>query len=111
MAAHQLQAYFLGQRNRFELPLKPAGTDFQKRVWDAVLQIPYGQVRSYAQIAHSIGKPGAARAVGAACGKNPVWILIPCHRVVGKNGTDTGYAGGLPMKRALLELEQPRAAT
>lgn len=105
-AADQLREYFSGQRTRFDLLLNPTGTPFQQRVWDAIRQIPYGQTRSYSQIAAQIGNPGAARAVGMACHKNPIWILIPCHRVVGSNGAVTGYAGGLPMKRFLLELEQ-----
>ena len=83
------------------------GTDFQKSVWHALQQIPYAQVRTYGQIAQALGRPGAARAVGQACNRNPLWIVIPCHRVIGDNHTLTGYAGGLDKKRALLTLEQP----
>lgn len=105
-AMAQLDEYFRGQRSRFDLPFLLIGTEFQKSVWNYLIQIPYGQVRSYGQIAAAIGNPKAARAVGSACNRNPLWILIPCHRVVGKNGSLTGYAGGLSMKQALLELEQ-----
>lgn len=87
--------------------MKPAGTPFQLAVWNQLLQIPYGETRTYGQIAAAIGKPGAARAVGMACNRNPLWIAIPCHRVVGSNHALTGYAGGLDMKQALLTLEQP----
>lgn len=104
--ATQLQEYFSGARKCFDLPLAPKGTPFQKLVWQELCRIPYGQTRTYGEIAAAIGKPGAARAVGMACNKNPIWLLIPCHRVVGKSGSLTGYAGGLPMKQALLELEQ-----
>lgn len=105
-AMAQLDEYFRGCRTRFELPFQLTGTEFQKSVWNYLIQIPYGQVRNYGQIAAAIGNPKAARAVGSACNRNPLWILIPCHRVVGKNGSLTGYAGGLSMKQALLELEQ-----
>ena len=105
-AAHQLAEYFAGTRKNFDLPLKPDGTPFQLSVWQALGQIPYGETRTYGQIAAAIGKPHAARAVGMACNKNPLWILIPCHRVIGSNQKLTGYAGGLDMKRALLELEK-----
>ena len=103
----QLQEYFLGKRYSFDFPMAPAGTPFQLSVWNQLLQIPYGQTRTYGQIAAAIGKPGAARAVGMACNRNPLWIVIPCHRVIGANHTLTGYAGGLDKKRALLTLEQP----
>ena len=103
----QLQEYFLGKRSSFDFPMKPAGTPFQLAVWNQLLQIPYGETRTYGQIAAAIGKPGAARAVGMACNRNPLWIAIPCHRVVGSNHALTGYAGGLDMKQALLTLEQP----
>ena len=82
------------------------GTDFQKSVWHALQQIPYAQVRTYGQIAQALGRPGAARAVGQACNRNPLWIVIPCHRVIGKNSALTGYAGGIALKQELLELEQ-----
>ena len=109
LAAAQLREYFEGKRTVFDLPLAPEGTEFQRRVWDALLRIPRGETRSYGQIAAAIGKPGASRAVGQACNKNPIWIVIPCHRVVGKNSALTGYAGGLDMKQALLGLEQKTA--
>ena len=102
----QLQAYFLGQCTHFDLPILLKGTDFQLAVWNNILQIPYGETRTYGQIAASIGKPHAARAVGQAANRNPCWIVVPCHRVVGQNNQLTGYAGGLDMKRALLALEQ-----
>lgn len=104
--AAELQEYFDGKRTHFTFPLCLDGTDFQKAVWQALLGIPYGQTRTYGQIAAAIGKPSAARAVGMACNKNPIWIAIPCHRVLGKNASLTGYAGGLELKRKLLELEQ-----
>lgn len=106
LAAGQLAEYFGGRRQRFTVPIRPAGTDFQRQVWEALLLIPYGQTRSYSQVASSIGRPGAARAVGMANHQNPIAVLIPCHRVVGANGALTGYAAGLPVKRRLLELEQ-----
>lgn len=102
----QLREYLLGVRKTFDLPIKPAGTSFQLAVWHALTEIPYGETRTYGQIAAAIGNPKASRAVGMACNRNPLWIVIPCHRVVGSNGSLTGYEGGLPMKRALLELEQ-----
>jgi methylated-DNA-[protein]-cysteine S-methyltransferase len=104
-AERQLQEYFAGTRTRFELELEFVGTDFQKNVWLALLDIPYGQTRSYAQIAAQIGRPKAVRAVGAANGRNPLSIIAPCHRVVGKSGGLTGYAGGLRAKELLLALE------
>jgi methylated-DNA-[protein]-cysteine S-methyltransferase len=104
-AGEQLLAYFDRQLERFELPLSPGGTAFQRRVWDAVSAIPYGETASYSGIAASIGSPRACRAVGAANGRNPLPIVVPCHRVVGAGGLLTGYGGGLPRKRALLELE------
>ena len=108
----QLDEYFSGRRQSFELPLAPLGTAFQREVWDALRAIPYGETTTYAAIARSIGRPRAVRAVGAANGRNPLSIVVPCHRVIGKDGTLTGYAGGLPSKRRLLELESafPRAA-
>jgi methylated-DNA-[protein]-cysteine S-methyltransferase len=105
----QLEDYFDGKRTSFELALAPLGTDFQRRVWSALAAIPYGTTTTYAAIARSIGEPRAVRAVGAANGKNPISIVVPCHRVVGKDGTLTGYAGGLSSKRALLEIESARA--
>lgn len=106
LAVMQLREYFQGQRREFDLPLHPAGTPFQTAVWEALLAIPYGETRSYGQIAAAIGKPAASRAVGQACNRNPIWIMIPCHRVLGKKHSLTGYAGGLPAKQSLLELEQ-----
>ena len=104
----QLAAYFAGKRTGFEVALRPAGTSFQQRVWDALSEIPYGETRSYGEIARRIGQPGAARAVGLANGRNPIAVVVPCHRVIGANGALTGYAGGLQAKRALLDLEQGR---
>lgn len=106
LAAQQLAEYFEGKRTAFDLPLSPVGTPFQMAVWQALLEIPYGETRSYGEIAAAIGNPKASRAVGMACNRNPIWIVIPCHRVVGSNRALTGYAGGLDMKRVLLELEQ-----
>lgn len=108
-AERQLQAYFAGQKRAFSLPLNPAGTAFQQQVWKALQAIPYGQKRSYAQIATQINRPKAARAVGAASGRNPLSIIIPCHRVVGANGKLTGFAGGLEVKAHLLDFESKRA--
>jgi len=109
-AALQLQRYFAGTLARFELPLDLSGTPFQRSVWQALLRIPAGRTCSYGELAHAIGKPAAARAVGAAVGRNPVTVVVPCHRVLGAGGALTGYAGGVERKRALLELEG-RAAT
>lgn len=105
-AVAQLEAYFRGERTAFDLPLAPVGTAFQGKVWDALQAIPYGEVRSYADIAAAIGSPQACRAVGMANNRNPISIIIPCHRVVGANGSLTGYGGGLDTKIRLLELEQ-----
>ncbi|OWK30187.1 methylated-DNA--[protein]-cysteine S-methyltransferase [Sphingomonas dokdonensis] len=102
----QLEEYFAGTRTAFDLPLDPVGTYFQRDVWRALLTIPYGETRSYADIARAIGRPTATRAVGAANGRNPLPIVTPCHRVIGSNGTLTGFAGGLPNKQLLLALEQ-----
>ena len=102
----QLSEYFQGRRTDFDLPLDFNGTTFQIAVWRALLEIPYGQTRSYGDIARSIGKPGAARAVGMANHENPIAIVIPCHRVVGQNGSLTGYAGGLDLKQRLLSIER-----
>ena len=101
----QLREYFAGTRNQFELELDFAGTDFQKQVWQALLTIPFGETRSYSQIAEQIGNPKAVRAVGAANGRNPISIIAPCHRVVGASGGLTGFAGGLEAKQYLLTLE------
>ena len=101
----ELDAYFLGKLRTFTMPLAPQGTDFQKRAWIALTKIPYGETRSYGQQAHSIGRPAAVRAIGAANGKNPIGIIVPCHRVIGANGSLTGYAGGLHNKEFLLKLE------
>ena len=105
-AERQLSDYFAGERQAFELPLDFAGTDFQRRVWSALLSIPYGETRSYRDIARQIGNPAAVRAVGAANGRNPISIIAPCHRVVGSSGDLTGFAGGLETKAALLALER-----
>lgn len=102
----QLDEYFSGGRKRFDLPVSPQGTPFQRRVWAALLDIPYGETRTYAQIAEAVGKPKASRAVGAASRENPVLVLIPCHRVVGSDGALRGYAGGLDRKGQLLKLER-----
>ena len=107
-AAAQLGEYFQGTRRAFDLDLEPAGTPFQLQVLDALSTIPYGETRSYGEIAAQIGKPGAVRAVGAANGRNPLPIVIPCHRVIGADGSLTGFGGGLDTKRYLLELEAAR---
>jgi len=101
----QLDEYFAGERHHFDLPLAPEGTDFQRTVWHALARIPYGDTCSYAQLANTIGQPSAVRAVGAANGRNPIPIILPCHRVIGADGALTGFGGGLPTKRFLLELE------
>jgi methylated-DNA-[protein]-cysteine S-methyltransferase len=110
----QLKEYFAGTRNEFNLPLEPAGTEFQKKVWQALREIPFGQTRSYLDLAKSIGSVKAVRAVGAANGKNPLSIVVPCHRVLGADGALTGFAGGLEVKAKLLAHEGyiafPRAA-
>lgn len=103
--AAQLAAYFAGERRVFDVPLSPAGTEFQQRVWAALRLIPWGETRTYGEIAAAIGLPRASRAVGGAIHRNPVLILIPCHRVVGKDGKLTGFRAGLAMKRELLERE------
>jgi methylated-DNA-[protein]-cysteine S-methyltransferase len=113
-AVEQLDAYFAGERTEFDLDLDLTGTDFQRRVWAALCTIPYGETRSYGEIATQIGTPGAFRAVGLANGRNPIGIIVPCHRVIGASGSLTGYGGGLDRKRALLDLEhghdEPRLA-
>ncbi|NLT14470.1 MAG: methylated-DNA--[protein]-cysteine S-methyltransferase [Clostridiales bacterium] len=105
-AAEQLDEYFDGRRHEFDLPLYPRGTPFQTSVWSALQDIPYGETRSYKNIASALGKPTACRAVGSANNKNPISIIIPCHRVIGSGGALTGYGGGLDVKQALLELEK-----
>ena len=107
-AEKQLQAYFSGTRRDFDLPLAPVGTPFQRAVWDALCAIPYGETRTYAQLAASVGRPKACRAVGMANNRNPIAILIPCHRVIGADGSLTGYAGGLDAKKTLLALESAK---
>lgn len=104
--AEQLAAYFAGERTEFDLPLSARGTEFQQRVWRALRTIPYGETRSYRDIATAIGAPKAMRAVGLANGRNPISIVVPCHRVVGADGSLTGYGGGLRNKQLLLDLEQ-----
>ena len=102
----QLRAYFAGELENFNLPLAPEGTAFQKKVWDQLCQIPYGETISYGALAKRIGNPNASRAVGLTNGSNPIPIVIPCHRVIGSNGKLTGYGGGLPIKEKLLALEK-----
>lgn len=104
-AIAQLNEYFAGTRTEFDLLLDPTGTDFQRAVWAELLTIPYGETRSYAEVARAIGRPTATRAVGAANGQNPLPIIAPCHRVIGSNGALTGFGGGLPNKILLLDLE------
>ena len=104
----QLAGYFAGDRTEFDLPLVPDGTPFQLRVWEALKQIPYGETRCYGDLAKQLGRAGAARAVGAANGRNPISIVVPCHRVVGAGGALTGYAGGVVVKRTLLDHERRR---
>lgn len=104
-AAKEIEEYLAGARTSFDLPLKPEGTPFQKRVWEALLTIPYGETRSYKDMAVLAGSPKGFRAVGMANNHNPIPILIPCHRVIGADGSMTGYGGGLPIKRKLLETE------
>jgi methylated-DNA-[protein]-cysteine S-methyltransferase len=107
-ATRQLDAYFSKRLRRFDLPLAPHGTPFQLEVWQALQRIPYGDTWSYADLARRIGRPDAVRAVGAANGRNPIPIVIPCHRVIGSNGQLVGFGGGLPLKRWLLDLESRR---
>lgn len=106
-AVYQLQEYFDGKREIFNLELNPHGTDFQKRVWDGLLEIPYGKRISYLDLSKTLGDVKAIRAVAAANGKNPLWIVVPCHRVIGSDGSLTGYAGGLHRKKWLLDHENP----
>lgn len=102
----ELDEYFQGKRKTFDIPLRTHGTPFQEKVWAALRAIPYGEVRSYKEVAEAIGHPKAYRAVGMANNANPIFIIVPCHRVIGADGSLTGYGGGLPMKRALLSLEK-----
>lgn len=106
-AIYQLNEYFEGKRTRFDLDLNPKGTEFQQRVWKGLLEIPFGKTVSYLEISKTIGDVKAIRAVAAANGKNPLWIIVPCHRVIGSDGSLTGYAGGLSRKKWLLEHESP----
>ncbi len=103
--AKQLDEYFAGKRTKFELNISPKGTEFQKKVWEELLKIPYGKTKSYQEIAEAIGKPNAQRAVGSTCNKNPILLIIPCHRVVSKTGKLTGFACGIDRKEQLLKLE------
>ncbi|RKZ19756.1 cysteine methyltransferase [bacterium] len=105
-AVAQLDAYFAGELAVFDLPLAPGGTAFQRRVWDLLVEIPRGETISYAELARRVGNPAACRAVGAANGRNPLAIVVPCHRVVASDGALTGYAGGVAVKKGLLELEK-----
>jgi methylated-DNA-[protein]-cysteine S-methyltransferase len=105
ITARQLREYFEGERREFDLPLAPRGTEFQMQVWHALATIPFGATWSYGELARVIGKPDAMRAVGAANGRNPLPIVLPCHRVIGADGSLTGFGGGLPIKEALLRLE------
>jgi len=104
-AKRELAQYFGGKRKRFSVKLAPSGTPFQRKVWRAIAGVGFGNTLAYAELARRAGRPGAARAAGAATGRNPIGIIVPCHRIVGSNGALTGYAGGLAKKRALLELE------
>jgi len=101
----QLAEYFAGERTQFDLPLAPRGSTFQRRVWQEIARVPYGETITYAELARRSGAPGQARAAGAATGRNPIGVVVPCHRIVGSDGSLTGYAGGLERKRGLLELE------
>ena len=105
--ASQLEAYFQGTLKKFDLKLNPQGTDFQKKVWKKLLEIPYGTTTSYLQLSKDLGDKKAIRAVASANGKNPLWIIVPCHRVIGSDGSLTGYAGGLQRKKWLLDMENP----
>jgi methylated-DNA-[protein]-cysteine S-methyltransferase len=104
-ARRELDEYFRGQRKRFEVPLAAEGTPFQRAVWQAIAGVGFGQTISYAELARRAGRPGSARAAGAATGRNPIGVIVPCHRIVGADGSLTGYAGGMDKKRALLALE------
>ena len=104
--ARQLAEYFAGERTAFQLPLRPVGSPFELAVWDQLTRIPYGETRSYGHVASAVGEPGGAQAVGAANGRNPIAIVVPCHRVIGADGRLVGFGGGLPRQRFLLDLEQ-----
>jgi methylated-DNA-[protein]-cysteine S-methyltransferase len=104
--ARQIEDFFAGKRRDFDLPLAPEGSDFQKRVWAELIRIPFGETMSYGEVARCIGRPGAARAVGRANATNPIALIVPCHRVIGANGTLTGYAGGIDLKEKLLAWER-----
>jgi methylated-DNA-[protein]-cysteine S-methyltransferase len=106
----QLCEYFDGERDAFDLPLEMSGTPFQRRVWQALQQIPYGETTTYGELARRMGRPAASRAVGLANGRNPIAVIVPCHRVIGSDGSLTGYGGGLERKRLLLDLEAGRGA-
>ena len=108
-AVHQLNDYFTGKRNDFTFPLNPSGTEFQQKVWKSLLEIPFGKTMSYMDLSKKLGDVKAIRAVASANGKNPLWIVVPCHRVIGTDGSLTGYAGGLWRKKWLLEHENPTA--
>ncbi|MER7675879.1 methylated-DNA--[protein]-cysteine S-methyltransferase [Streptomyces sp. NPDC096934] len=108
-AKRQLTAYFAGDLKEFDLPMRLAGTPFQRSVWEQLVRIPYGEIRSYGELADALGNPKASRAVGLANGRNPVGIIVPCHRVVGADGSLTGYGGGLDRKRRLLDFERGSA--
>ena len=108
-ATAQLAEYFAGRRQEFDIPLDLTGTEFQRAAWSALASVPFGETRSYRQQAEAIGRPKAVRAVGAANGKNPVPIVLPCHRIVGSDGSLTGYGGGLPIKEFLLNHEQAQS--
>src|SRR3954469_18116890 len=109
-AAIQLEQYFAGERTGFDVTMELVGTPFERRVWEEVRAIPYGETATYAEIARRIGRPDACRAVGRANSRNPIAVIVPCHRVIGSDGSLTGYAGGIEMKRALLDLERGSAA-
>ncbi|GAA1564144.1 methylated-DNA--[protein]-cysteine S-methyltransferase [Kribbella sancticallisti] len=105
-AQEQLKAYFAGELTAFDLPLAaPGGSEFERAVWQQLLRIPYGEMRTYGEVAKAVGDAGAARAVGVACNRNPIAVVVPCHRVVGAGGKMVGFGGGIPLKRHLLELE------
>jgi len=105
-AFDELNEYFSGKRFDFDVPIRLHGTDFHRSVWEALMKIPYGETRTYKQVAEIVGRPKASRAVGQANNRNPIWIIIPCHRVIGASGKLTGYDGGVEMKEKLLELER-----
>ena len=109
-AYEQLTDYLCGRRTNFDLPLNPEGTEFQKKVWDALCDIPYGETRSYKQVAEAVGNPKASRAIGMANNRNPIMIFIPCHRVIGADGSLVGYGGGLHIKEKLLSIERVHMA-